>query len=107
MVRKKYILYLQLIFLLINFSVAVSAQTGEKDSSLVFDFTGGFVLQTDYGMLAGQPAPKCCYDDLRGKMAYSSLWFDLAIDWGVKEPMIAERDEQAILFSDFKSPFNY
>ena len=32
---------------------------------------------------------------------------DLAIDWGVKEPMVAERDEQALLFSDFKSPFNY
>ncbi|MAO46028.1 MAG: dTDP-4-dehydrorhamnose 3,5-epimerase [Crocinitomicaceae bacterium] len=30
---------------------------------------------------------------------------DLAIDWGVKEPIVSEKDLRSVKFSDFKSPF--
>ena len=35
------------------------------------------------------------------------LWNDLqlGIDWGIEEPVLSEKDEQAPLFADLKSPF--
>ena len=32
---------------------------------------------------------------------------DLAIDWGIKAPIISTKDENAQLFKDFNSPFTY
>ena len=37
----------------------------------------------------------------------SILWNDdqLGIDWGIQEPALSEKDEQAPLFADLRSPF--
>ncbi len=37
----------------------------------------------------------------------SILWNDLqlGIDWGIEEPVLSEKDEQALLFADLRSPF--
>ncbi len=37
----------------------------------------------------------------------SVLWNDpdLAIEWGIKEPLLSDKDQEAPLFKDFKSPF--
>lgn len=32
---------------------------------------------------------------------------DLAIDWGIEKPLVTERDDQALLFKQFTSPFLY
>ena len=37
----------------------------------------------------------------------SILWSDpeLAIDWGIRDPVVSDKDQQAPLFREFKSPF--
>lgn len=35
----------------------------------------------------------------------SLLWSSVGIDWGIQDPILSEKDKDAVAFSDFESPF--
>ncbi len=70
------------------------AEEVQSDEYFAFDFTGSYTGDYNYPMLSGQPDPKSLYDEIRGAMDYRSPWFDLLIDWGMRNDGKYNAEEQ-------------
>jgi len=84
-----------------HFSVTLSEEN-HKQFYIPAGFAHGFVVLEDDTIFAY----KCSH--FYHKLSEVTLRFDdpvLQIDWGVKNPVITEKDRQGILFNDFISPF--
>lgn len=82
-------------------SVILSAENGLQ-FWIPEGFAHGFVALEDETLFAYK-----CTDSYHPESENSLLWndSDLAIDWGVKDPIISGKDAESELFSIFVSPF--
>lgn len=84
-----------------NYSVILSS-TNKKMLFIPEGFAHGFLTLEDDTILSYK-----CSNFYNKESEDSLLWndLDLKIDWGIKHPILSEKDKQAKNFSEFKSLF--